>query len=72
MNEMQEVLARLEKVEAKIDAVYYSAEKTRKYFLWTLIITAVTIVLPLLAMVVLIPYYVSTLDLSGIDGLMLQ
>ncbi len=65
MNELQDVIARLERTEAKIDAIYKSAEKTRKYFLTTMIITIVTLVLPLLGMVVLIPYYMSTVDISS-------
>ncbi len=65
MNELQDVIARLERTEAKIDAVYRSAEKTRKYFLTTMIITIVTLVLPLVAMVVLIPFYISTVDISS-------
>lgn len=65
MNELQDVIARLERTEAKIDAIYKSAEKTRKYFLTTMIITIVTLVLPLLGMIVLIPYYMSTVDISS-------
>ena len=42
--------ARLDMLEKKIDAIYVSAEKTRKYFLWTGIITLAVIVLPLLAL----------------------
>ena len=44
------VQAKLEALEKKIDAIYVSAEKTRKYFLWTGIITLAVIVLPLLAL----------------------
>jgi hypothetical protein len=42
--------AKLEALEKKIDAVYVSAEKTRKYFFWTGVITLAVIVLPLLAL----------------------
>jgi len=60
-------LEKLEMQEKKIDAIYISVEKTRKYFLWTMIITVVTIVLPLIAAVVLIPWmlgsYMSALSL---------
>ncbi len=63
----QDILEKLEMQEKKIDAIYISVEKTRKYFLWTMIITVVTIVLPLIAAVVLIPWmlgsYMSALSL---------
>jgi CHASE3 domain sensor protein len=51
----QEILKKIEELEKKVEAVYQSAEKTRKYFLWTLIITAVVIILPLLVMLFVIP-----------------
>jgi hypothetical protein len=72
MNELKEVLERLERLEAKVDSVFRSAEKTRKYFFWTLVVTVLTVVLPLVAMVIFIPYFVSTIDVSSIEGLMLQ
>jgi CHASE3 domain sensor protein len=63
----QDILEKLEMQEKKIDAIHISVEKTRKYFLWTMIITVVTIVLPLIAAVVLIPWmlgsYMSALSL---------
>lgn len=65
MNEAQ-LEERLAALEAKADAIFRSAEKTRKYFLATLIITVVLFVLPLLGMVVLVPYYLSTLDLGSL------
>ena len=47
---MDPVQAKLLELEKKIDAVYVSAEKTRKYFFWTGVITLAVIVLPLLAL----------------------
>ncbi len=41
--------------DAKLDAIYRSAERTRKYFMWTLIISVAFIVLPLIGLVFLIP-----------------
>ena len=57
----QELLNKLEEQEKKIDAIYVSVEKTRKYFLWTLIVTVVTIVLPIIILIVMIPWLMSTL-----------
>jgi len=61
----QEILKKIEELEKKIEAVYQSAEKTRKYFLWTLIITAVVIILPLIAMFFVIPQFLNTY--SGVN-----
>ncbi len=57
---MEEILKKLAEQEVKIDAMYASVEKLRKYFMWTLIITAVTVVLPLLVMIIAVPYLMST------------
>lgn len=46
----------------KIDAVYKSSERLRKYFMWTLIITVATIVLPLIGLAFVVPYYLSSLQ----------
>lgn len=43
-----ELATQLKALEEKIDAVYASAEKTRKYILWTVIGTVVLFLLPLL------------------------
>ncbi|NTW89386.1 MAG: hypothetical protein HGB37_00520 [Candidatus Moranbacteria bacterium] len=51
----EELKTRLDTQEKKIDAIYKSVEKTRKYFLWTLIATVVAFVLPLLAAIILVP-----------------
>jgi hypothetical protein len=66
--ETQEKMANLEK---KVDAIYASVEKTRKILLWTGIITVAVIVLPLIAMVFVIPSFVSnyTSALGGLEGL---
>ena len=59
------VLQKIEEQNEKLEAIYQSAEKTRKYFLWTLIVTIVTIVLPLLALAFVIPWMLNTL-ISGL------
>ncbi|MCX6731820.1 MAG: hypothetical protein NTX55_02420 [Candidatus Parcubacteria bacterium] len=55
----QEILRKIEELEKKVEAVYHSVEKTRKYFLWTLIITAVVIILPLIAMLFVVPQFLN-------------
>jgi type II secretory pathway component PulF len=56
-------------LEDKIDSIYQSVEKTRKYFLWTIIITVVVLVLPLIAMVFVIPAFINSYT-SALDGLL--
>lgn len=58
MDEIQQKLAILEQ---KVDAVYESAEKTRKYFLWTLIITVLMFLLPLIGLMIAIPFLLNTM-----------
>ena len=59
------LVKKLAELEVKIDAVYKSAEKTRKYFLWTLIISAVFVILPLVGLMLIIPQFTETLNVVG-------
>ena len=52
--------SRLVALETKIDAIYVSVEKTRKYFKWTMIVTIVLFVLPLIGLVFAIPAFMSS------------
>lgn len=54
------------RLEQKIDAIYASAEKTRKYILIMLIGTVVMFVLPLIMAGFMIPFMMSTL--GGVYG----
>ncbi len=51
--------AKLAELSQKLDAVYASTEKTRLYFKWTLIVTVIAFVLPLLAAMFVIPSFIS-------------
>lgn len=55
-------MQKLVEQDKKIDAIYVSVEKTRRYFFWTLVVTVVTVVLPLIALVFVIPWFLSTLS----------
>ncbi len=61
---MQEQLDRMEiklaELQGKLDAIYASSEKLRKYFLWTLIITAGAILIPLLILPVVLPGFMAS------------
>ena len=50
-----------------IDKIYVSVEKTRKYILWTVIITSVVFVLPLIALMFVLPSVMSTYT-SSLSG----
>lgn len=66
---MDEILRRLEEQDKKLDAIYKSVERTRKYFLWTMIITIALIVLPAIGLVFVIPKFLSTLSTYSALGL---
>lgn len=53
------ILKKLEEQQVKIDQLYVSVEKMRKYFLWTLIISVLVIVLPLIGLIFAIPNFLS-------------
>ncbi len=58
----EQLLQKIEEQQKKIDAIYVSVEKLRSYFKWTLIITVVTVVLPILALGFALPMLLSTLS----------
>lgn len=45
-------------LEQKIDAIYVSVEKMRRYFFWTLVLTVAFFVLPLLALSFVVPTFI--------------
>ncbi|MEI6480557.1 MAG: hypothetical protein WCO12_03510 [bacterium] len=53
------LIQKLEEQQIKIDQIYISVEKTRKYFLWTMIITVALVVLPLIGLFFAIPSFLS-------------
>ena len=56
----QEILKKLEVQEQKIEAIWVSVEKTRKYFLATIIATVVMTVIPLIGLAIAIPFFLNT------------
>lgn len=65
----QEFTARLDAQDKKLDAIYASVEKTRKYFLWTMISSIALFVIPLLALLFVIPWFLSTMS-NAYSGLL--
>lgn len=56
-----ELSQRLDAQDEKLEAISVSVEKTRKYFQWTLIATIITFVLPLIGIVAILPWFMSTM-----------
>ncbi len=52
--------ARLAEQAKKIDAIYISVEKTRKYFITTFWITILALVIPLIGLLFVIPQFLSS------------
>jgi type IV secretory pathway component VirB8 len=50
---------KFEALEEKINKIYVSVEKTRKYFLWTLIISVALFVLPAIGLAFAIPAFLN-------------
>ena len=63
------VTQKLTELEEKINKIYVSVERMRKYFMWTLIITVALFVLPLIGLIFAIPYFLSNY-LGPIQGLL--
>ena len=65
-----ELRQKLEELDKKISGIYISAEKTRKYFLTVLIITLVTLILPLFGLFYAIPTFISSYgNIGNLEGL---
>lgn len=66
----QELNKKIEEQGVKIDAIYKSVEKTRKYFLMIMWITVLAVVIPMVGLVFVIPSflsnYTSTLNDLGV------
>lgn len=62
----EDVKNKLGEIEKKLDMLFSSTERTRKYFLWTLVVTAIVIILPLIALIFVIPQFLNTLDISNL------
>lgn len=57
-----ELLQKLQAQDEKLERIYQSVEKTRQYFLWTLIGSVVMFILPLIGLVFAVPFFLSTLS----------
>ena len=64
-----EILSKIEAQNAKIDAIYVSVEKTRKYFQIIMYVTLATVLLPLIGLLFALPMFVSSYT-SSFQGLL--
>lgn len=56
----KELQQKLEEQSVKIDAIYTSVEKTRKYFLTILWVTALSILIPLFGLLAIGPSFLNS------------
>jgi len=68
MTNEEQILAILKENQEVLKATYKSAEKTRKYFLWTAVITVLMFVLPLIGLIIIIPMFMQTY-MESLNGL---
>ncbi|USN53630.1 MAG: hypothetical protein H6760_00445 [Candidatus Nomurabacteria bacterium] len=59
-----ELKKRLDDQDALLKAIYQSTEKTRKYFLWSLVANLLLFLLPLIGVLLLLPVLIQSLDLN--------
>jgi hypothetical protein len=64
-----EITAKMQQQDAKLDAILQSVEKTRKYMLVSVWITVIMLVLPLIIGIFVVPYFINSY-LSSFEGLL--
>ncbi|PCI89985.1 hypothetical protein COB18_02600 [Candidatus Kaiserbacteria bacterium] len=65
----QELQKKLDTQDAKLNAIYVSVEKTRKYFLLIIWGSVIAVVLPIIGLMVVIPKFIGSY-LGALDGLL--
>jgi len=63
----QEILKKIEEQGLKIDAIYVSVEKTRKYFLMIIWITVLAVVVPMIGLAFFVPSFLSNYTSTLVD-----
>ena len=63
-----ELFQKIKENREVLDKIYMSVEKTRRYFLWVLIVSAVVVIFPLIGLFFAIPSFLDTY--SSLDGLL--
>ena len=65
-----EIIKRLDEQKLILEKIAKDTDKTNKYFLWTIILTVVFLVLPLILLGFILPNFMSTY-LGSLSGLSL-
>lgn len=60
----QELLHQFEEQSKKLEEIYVSVEKTRKYFFWTLVAQLAFFLVPLILLLFAIPFLLTSLGNS--------
>lgn len=68
MSNEEQILEILKENQKILKQTYASAEKTRKYLLYTAIFTIVMIVLPIIGLIIVVPMFLNSY-VSAINGL---
>ncbi|MFA5830471.1 MAG: hypothetical protein WC878_01440 [Candidatus Paceibacterota bacterium] len=64
-----DILEKLKQNDEKLEKIFVSVEKTRKYIFWTMVITVGFVVLPIIGLIFAIPAFLSTYSSLGSIGL---
>ncbi len=64
-----DIQMKIDELTKKIDAIYISVEKTRKYFLIVMWVSVIAVVLPIIALLFAIPAFLNSYT-SSFDGLL--
>ncbi len=65
----EEITKKIDEQGIKIDAIYKSVEKTRKYFLAIIWVSVICFVLPLIGLMFVLPAFISSY-IGGLEGLL--
>lgn len=68
MTNEEQILEILKENRKIAKLTYKAAEKTRKYLLYTAILTVLAFILPVLGLIIIIPIFLNSY-LKGLDGL---
>ncbi len=60
----EDIFKKIEDQDQKLEKIYNSIEKMRKYFLWTLIVTVAMIALPLIGILLVVPQLLQTIIIN--------
>ncbi len=60
--QITELVEQIKVQQEKIDKMFRSVERLRKYFQWTLILTVVFVLLPFVGLIFVIPQFLNTIS----------